>query len=196
LDRGRAADLARWRADAEAALAEAARRDPELAAAAPDVRRRLAEFGAVRPPALTRIHGDYHVGQLLRSGGGGAAEPLVIDFEGDTTRPLAERLRPDTPLRDLAGLLRCIDHVGSAGSRRAGDADPAAWIAAASSAAHAAYAAAAPIRVDRALLAALELAKECSEYVYAQRVAPEWAYAPRLGMRRLLDRGSESAARR
>jgi predicted trehalose synthase len=190
-------DLARWRADAEAALAEAASRDAELAAAAPRIRERLEALTAVEPPPLTRIHGDLHVGQLLRSQPAPLEgsdplirddpAPLVIDFEGDPIRPLADRLRPDTPLRDLAGLLRCADHIGSAGSRRAGDADPAGWIAAVSDAALAGYVATAPVPVDRALLAALELAKECSEFVYAQRVAPEWLYAPQRGMRRLLE---------
>jgi maltokinase len=177
-------DLARWRADAESALDEAAANDAGLAALADAVRARLAAFDAVEPPLLTRVHGDLHVAQILRVGSG---EPLVIDFEGDPTRPLAERRRPDTPLRDLACLLRCVDHVGSSAARRAGGAAPEAWIAAASSAALDGYRAAAPVPVDPALLAALELAKECSEYVYAQRVLPEWLYAPQLGLRRLLD---------
>jgi maltokinase len=182
-----AADLAAWRADAEAALAEAAGRDAELAGWAPAIRERLAAFGAVASPPLTRIHGDLHVGQLLRTEP--EADPLVIDFEGDPLRPLADRRRPDTPLRDLAAFLRCVDHIGSAGSRRAGDADPAAWIAAAREATLDAYARDAPVPVDAPLLAALEVAKECAEYVYAQRVAPEWEYAPRRGMRRLLGAG-------
>jgi predicted trehalose synthase len=179
-----AGDLARWRADAEAALAEAASRDAEVAAAAPRVRARLAAFDRVAPPLVTRIHGDLHIAQLLRRGD---APPLVIDFEGDPLRPLAERRRPDTPLRDLAGLLRSIDHAGSAAARRAGDAAPDAWIAAATAQALDAYRAAAPVAVDADLLAALELAKECWEFVYAQRVLPEWLYAPRLGLRRLLE---------
>jgi predicted trehalose synthase len=185
-------DLTRWRADAEAALDEAAGNDAELAAAAPSIRERLTAFTTVAPPPMTRIHGDLHVGQLLRGsdpfiGARHWPDPLVIDFEGDPTRALADRLRRDTPLRDLAGLLRCADHIGSAGSRRAGDIDPAGWIAAVSTAALDAYAAVAPVPVDRELLAALELAKECSEFVYAQRVAPEWLYAPQRGMRRLLE---------
>jgi trehalose synthase-fused probable maltokinase len=176
--------LARWRADAEAFLAEAAGADPEAAAAAPAVRERLAAFERLSPPPLTRIHGDLHVAQLLRAGDG---EPLVIDFEGDPLRPLAARRAPDTPLRDLAGLLRSADHAGSAASRRADGAAPEAWIAAATEAALAGYAESAPVAVDRELLAALELAKECAELVYALRVLPEWLYAPRLGLRRLLE---------
>jgi predicted trehalose synthase len=127
-----------------------------------------------------RIHGDLHIGQLLRRTG---ADPLVIDFEGDPTRPLADRRRPDTPLRDLASLLRSVDHCGSAASRRAGGAAPEEWIAGARAAVLSGYGG----PVDARLLAALEVAKECAEFVYAQRVLPEWLYAPRQGLRRLLE---------
>jgi maltokinase len=177
------ADLARWRAEAEAALAAVAVAADDAAS----VRDRLAAFDALSPPPLTRIHGDLHIAQFLKG-----SDPLgsvrVIDFEGDPLRPLAERRRPDTPLRDLAGLLRSADHVGSAASRRAGGAPPETWIAAATAAVLDGYAATAPVPVDPALVAALELAKECAELRYAQRVLPEWEYAPRLGLARLLER--------
>jgi predicted trehalose synthase len=171
------ADLARWRADAEAALSEVALAADE----ATEVRERLAAFDTLAPPRLTRIHGDLHIAQFLSS-------RLIVDFEGDPLRPLAERRRPDTPLRDLAGLLRSADHVGSAASRRAGDAPPEPWIASATAEVLDGYAATAPLPVDPELLAALELAKECAELRYAQRVLPEWEYAPRLGLGRLLER--------
>jgi maltokinase len=116
-----------------------------------------------------------------------------VDLEGDPTAPLAARRRPDTPLRDVAALLRSIDHIGTAAARRAGDADPETFIAAAGAAALAAYEDRTGSAVDRALLAALELAGECRELVYAHRVVPEWAYAPRAGLRRLLDRKAPSA---
>jgi maltokinase len=180
--------LARWRAEAEVFLAEAAGHDAEVAAVAPAVRERLAALAQLSPPLITRIHGDLHIAQLLRRAGD--APPLVVDFEGDPLRPLAARRAPDTPLRDLAGLLRSADHAGSAASRRAGGAEPGGWIAAATEATLAGYAEAGDGRessVDPALLAALELAKECAELVYAQRVLPEWLYAPRLGLRRLLE---------
>jgi maltokinase len=189
---GTRADLERWRSDAESALTEAAPRDPELASKAPEIRARLARLTTLTPPQLSRIHGDIHVGQLLRvnehkGSDPLGSDPLVIDFEGDPTRALADRLRPDTPLRDLAGLLRCVDHVASAGSRRAGWADPTAWIAGARAAVLAGYAEHSPVPIDPELLSVLELAKECSEYVYALRVAPEWLYAPQHAMRRLLE---------
>jgi predicted trehalose synthase len=93
-------------------------------------------------------------------------------------------------VRDVAGLLRSIDHIGSAAARRAGR-DPGRWIAAATRAAVRGYAGTAPAAPDPALLDALELAKECGELVYARRVLPEWAYAPRRGLERLLRRTTE-----
>jgi maltokinase len=176
--------LARHRAEGEAALAGAASRDPDVAVLAPHALARLAALDAPAPPAVTRIHGDLHVGQVLRVEL--AAPPLVIDFEGDPTKPLADRRRPDTPLYDLACVLRCVDHVGSAAARRAGGDSPVSWIAAAREAVLGAYAPAAPVPVDPELLAALELAKECVELVYAQRVAPEWSYAPMASFARML----------
>ncbi len=136
-------------------------------------------------PAVERIHGDLHFAQFLRT----SSSTTVIDFEGDPTRPLASRRRLDTPLRDLASLLRSIDHIGSAASRRAGWADPGAWIAAARAQALAGYAEASPPAappLDLPLLHALELARECGEAVYAARVLPEWAYVAPRGLARLL----------
>jgi maltokinase len=176
---------ARWRARAATALTEAARVDPHAAAAAPEIERRLAALEAHVVPPLIRIHGDLHVAQFLRT----PQRTLVIDLEGDPTVPLAARRRPDTPLRDLAALLRSIDHVGAAAARRAGPAtDPTDFIDAACAAAMEAYEQTTGAHADRTLLDALELASELRELVYAHRVVPEWAYAPQAGLRRLLDR--------
>lgn len=180
---------ARWRADADRALAEAVALEPEAAAHVDALRERLAPLAALRAPLVSRVHGDLHYAQLLRvprTGGGDAERLLIVDLEGDPTAPLALRRRPDTPLRDLAALLRSIDHIGTAGSRRAGWADPTRFIEAATAAALDAYANATGQRPDRDLLHALEVASECRELVYAHRVVPEWLYAPRAGLERLL----------
>jgi maltokinase len=169
------ADLRGWRAEAEAALDAAAH------PAAATIRDRLASLSAIAPPPVTRIHGDLHIAQLLRAGGA----LLVIDFEGDPVRALADRRRLSTPLWDVATMLRCLDHLGSAAARRYAP-EPDAWIAAASEAFLEAYTARAPVPVDRDLIGLLELAKECLELVYAQRYLPEWLYAPQQGMLRLL----------
>lgn len=197
-------DRARWHAEAIQTLTEAANADPAFHAAFEVIRRGLEPLrshhaAGAAPVTLQRTHGDLHFAQLLRSGDG--SPPTIIDFEGDPTRPLASRRALDTPLRDLASLLRSIDHVGSAASRRADWADPGAWIAAARAQALAGYvegraaavscggvapAPAAPLPLDLPLLHALELAKECGEAVYAHRVLPEWAYVAPRGLARLL----------
>jgi maltokinase len=143
-----------------------------------DVKRALAPLATPTGEPLQRIHGDLHVAQLLFAGD----QVLVIDFEGDPTAPLEARRAPDTPLRDLATLLRSIDHVGTAAARRAGGADPSAWIAAARAAALAAYG-----PVDPIVLHALEVAAELRELNYARRVLPEWAYVAHAGLARLLE---------
>jgi maltose alpha-D-glucosyltransferase/alpha-amylase len=55
----------------------------------------------------TRAHGDYHLAQLLFTG----RDFVVIDFEGDPTRPLSDRRHKRSPLRDVASMLRSFDYA-------------------------------------------------------------------------------------
>ncbi|MFB9954432.1 maltokinase N-terminal cap-like domain-containing protein [Cellulomonas denverensis] len=131
-------------------------------------------------PARQRVHGDLHLGQVLRGDG----TWYVLDFEGEPLRPVAERTRPDQPLRDAAGMLRSFDYAAAVGKA------PDAWTRVARDAFWSGYTAAAPALdpgLASVLLRTLELDKALYEAVYEARNRPDWLVIPLHGVERLLD---------
>lgn len=139
-------------------------------------------------PVLQQVHGDYHLGQVLHAPGGRGW--VLLDFEGEPLRPLAERTRPDLALRDVAGMLRSFDYAAATAEQAGGDAGAARrWAQEAREAFCAGYAG--PTghdpRAQQGLLDALELDKALYEVVYETRNRPGWVPVPLSAVRRLLD---------
>ena len=163
--------------------------DREGASQILDSLRQLGDAG----PAI-RGHGDYHLGQVLRTDAGW----YVLDFEGEPARPPEERKRRSSPLRDVAGMLRSF-HYASAVALQ--DRDPegeevgAAWEQRNRKAFLEGYLRAAGkggILPDPAatevVLAAFELEKAVYELGYEQAYRPEWQSIPLAGLQRLSQR--------
>jgi trehalose synthase-fused probable maltokinase len=141
-------------------------------------------------PRLQRIHGDYHLGQVLHVPGRGW---VLLDFEGEPLRPMAERTRSDLALRDVAGMLRSFDYVS--GSIRLDNLDRSSesvseWARRARAAFVAGYAdrSHADLEALAPLLAALELDKAVYEAIYEARNRPTWVSIPLRAIERLVDR--------
>ena len=180
-----ARQLAAWRQGAERQLDAALEVVPDaqrarLEAVAGRVRGMFAAIEDADAPVATRIHGDYHLGQLLRT----ESSFIVIDFEGEPARPLAERRRTASPLRDVAGILRSLDYAARTAERDSGGAfQPDAWLADARSALLAAYGPAAARNAG--LLTALEAEKACYEVCYEANNRPDWTWLPIAALERL-----------
>jgi maltokinase len=88
-------------------LAAAVEAVPELAPYETAIGSAYDALAGVGEVLVQRIHGDLHLGQCLRTGDGW----VVLDFEGEPARPLADRTALMSPLRDVAGMLRSFDYA-------------------------------------------------------------------------------------
>jgi trehalose synthase-fused probable maltokinase len=178
-----AEDLHAWQAGAmrqlSAALDAVGGEDAaRLERLSPAAERVLAAIPRATVAIRSRIHGDYHLGQLLNTEAGF----VVIDFEGEPARPLAERRRPASPLRDVAGMLRSLDYAARTVGAEAGGADLSGWLADARDAFVAAYGDV----PDTDLMRAFEVEKACYEIRYEANNRPDWLWLPLEALERLV----------
>jgi maltose alpha-D-glucosyltransferase/alpha-amylase len=149
-------------------------------------------------PAVIRAHGDYHLGQVLIAPDGFR----VIDFEGEPLSPPDARRAHRPALRDVASMLRSLDHVARSARRRAAARDTGrldrqgldieGWIRRSRERFLEAYRAELVERrlwldIDPDLLHAFEVDKELYEFAYAATYLPTWLYAPTEGMQALFE---------
>ncbi len=165
--------------------------------AAPALESRAAALSIPANVAKVRTHGDYHLGQVIETGG----DFVIIDFEGEPLRALVTRRERRSPFRDVAGMLRSFDYAAHAAldaqpmhqetlagpaanwSNKAQQAFLEAWRAVTR---NAVFRAANPPE-ERALLEAFLLEKALYEVVYEINNRPTWLPIPLRGVLRLID---------
>jgi maltokinase len=139
---------------------------------------------------LIRHHGDLHLGQTLLA----PDRWIILDFEGEPARPLLERRRKRSPLRDVAGMLRSFAYAASAAEIQRGSVAPEGWEERTREAFLTGYFG----NVDsslmppgeanaRTLLTIFELEKAVYELRYELNNRPDWVRIPVAGIARLLE---------
>jgi maltokinase len=141
---------------------------------------------------VIRTHGDYHLGQALWTDSGW----VILDFEGEPARPIVDRRRKRSPLRDVAGMLRSFAYAANAAEIEHGVDPPDGWEQRARDSFLLGYLS----KVDSGLipsgsaldrlLAVFELEKAVYELRYELDNRPGWVRIPVLGIARLLERAA------
>lgn len=147
----------------------------EVPQLAPYAERLSGLFDALRGRRLPaqRVHGDFHLGQTLFGDDGWH----IIDFEGEPLRPLDERRRPDSPLRDVAGMIRSFGYAAATATGL----DPPAradWERACVESFTASILDSRPGRSEDDTLNAYVADKAVYEVVYEHRNRPDWVHIP------------------
>jgi len=183
-------DVAQWRQTIvdEVNLAVAALAGRNIALDTRSLLQRADGIAVLRGAQKTRHHGDYHLGQVMERDDGSF---VIIDFEGEPSRPLAQRRERRSPLRDVAGLLRSLDYARNAALRAGDHADPQrirrawAWFERVHEAFLGHYLQAVRREAPNLLpddsqpaLAALELEKAAYEVLYELNNRPDWLPIP------------------
>ncbi|MGA8248178.1 MAG: hypothetical protein WB797_14840 [Nocardioides sp.] len=164
---------------------------PELQEHAAVLRRVFDTVGMLSSGRAQRIHGDLHLGQTLRTVKGWK----IVDFEGEPAKQLADRVLPDSPWRDVAGMLRSFDYAPRVAAMTAASADDtgteqrafraAEWSARNQTAFLEAYAGRDLTTDEHALLTAYVADKAVYECVYEARNRPTWLEIPLAALRQI-----------
>ena len=159
-----------------------------------DQLRQLTHAGAAGQ--FIRTHGDYHLGQTMWAGD----DWVILDFEGEPARSLAERRRKRSALRDVAGMLRSFAYAASAVSLLRDVEPPDGWEEQARArflegyfeTVEASLLPAGHSAIER-LLAVFELEKAVYELQYELNNRPDWVAIPVRGIQRLIEESSTPA---
>jgi maltose alpha-D-glucosyltransferase/alpha-amylase len=141
------------------------------------------------PLKKIRVHGDYHLGQVLKTPGGF----VLIDFEGEPTRPLDERRKKQCALKDIAGMIRSFQYAAQSARERGGESMDAPSVAAAlrgtflegyttRAIAQGASFLPAEAAATKAWIQFFELEKALYEIEYEVNNRPAWVHIPLSGM--------------
>ena len=147
-----------------------------------------ASLGSAPAGSMRKIrhHGDYHLGQILR---GEKDVWFIVDFEGEPSRPLAERRALSSPLRDVAGMLRSFAYAAATAAAERGGlgVDARTEITAAhwERDVRAAFLRGYGVAADDPLVALFEMEKLFYELSYELNNRPEWVWIPLRGIARL-----------
>ncbi len=171
----------------DAALVEV----PELSEMADGLRQAYSDFAELAEPVLAqRVHGDLHLGQVLRT----SYRWVILDFEGEPAKTITDREAKDSPIRDVAGMLRSFDYAArhqliDMGSTPQSEFRAAEWAERNRSAFCAGYAEGGGHDPKDAtvLLRAFEADKAVYESVYEARNRPNWLPIPLASLHRLAD---------
>ena len=172
-------------------LDETDERVAPIAGRGQDARERLQALSHIGAGGrLIRTHGDYHLGQTMLADRGW----VILDFEGEPARPLPERRRKRSPLRDVAGMLRSFAYVASAAELQRGTKAPEGWEDETREVFLEGYYSAADPNLlppgheaTAKLLAVFELEKAVYELRYELNNRPDWVGIPVAGIARLLE---------
>jgi maltokinase len=166
---------------------------PELASLAERLRQRIDDLGRVSGGLVVqRVHGDYHLGQVLLVG----ESWKMLDFEGEPGAPISARVAPDHALRDVAGMLRSFGYAAAQGGAQRSAEQRRQWQAECESAFLDGYGPGSSGSASHrdlgtgdadTILTAYLVDKAAYEAVYEKRNRPDWLPIPLAALARLAD---------